>query len=142
MANGPTMNIEEAPSLKDIPNLLVFMHMPARRRVERKTRMLGRKMDVLGIKYLKHLLVLIAESVFGDAHDLYGLVVTLAGDGVNLGVVASGGDGDGDVPEEDADRSEGGVADGYPRVMGEGLISWEVVKVVGTHVQVVLETME
>ena len=44
------------------------------------------------------------------------------GDGVDLDEVACHGDWDGDVPEEDTDRSEGGVADGHTRVEGEAKV--------------------
>ena len=65
--------------------------MPAERLVQHKTRMLGPKRNVVGIEYLELLPVSIAENVFGDGHNVYRLVVTPAGDGVDLGVVARGG---------------------------------------------------
>ena len=37
------------------------------------------------------------------------------------------------MPEEDTDRSEGGVADGYAGLVGEASVAGKVVKVVGAH---------
>ena len=97
----------------------------------------GPRRSLLGIEYLELFLVLITEGVFSDGHDVDGLVVALAG--VDLGVAACDGDRDGDVPEENADGSEGGVVDGYPGVMGEALVAGEVVKIIGMHGRVVRE---
>ena len=99
----------------------------------------GPRRNLLGIEYLELFLVLITEGVFSDGRDVDGLVVALVGDGVDLGVVACDGDRDGDVPEENADGSEGGVVDGYPGVMGEALVAGEVVKIIGMHGRVVRE---
>lgn len=129
-----TMNIKETTSLEDIPDLLVFVHMPGERNVEHETPGWAKRSDVLRIEYLELCLVKIAERFFSDGHDINGLVLAVKGDGVDLGEVVCHGDRDGDVPEEDTDRSEGGVADGYAGVVGEALVAGKVVKVVGTHV--------
>lgn len=85
------------------------------------------------------MLVAIAESFFSDGHGLDDLVIALTSDGVDFGVAAFRGDGDGDVPEEDADVSEDSVVSGYTGVMGEALVAGEVVEVVCTHIRVVCE---
>ena len=131
------MNIKEAAALEDIPDLLVFMHMPVQDNIEHHTRARAQPrnfMNALGEEYFERLLVDITESFLGDGHSLYGLVVTFMGDGIDFGIVACRGGGDGDVPEKDADGSERGVAGGHTRVMGESLVAGEFVKVVSAHV--------
>ena len=83
---------------------------------------------------------MIAEGFFGDGHGLCGLVFATTSDGVDCVVVACLGDWDGDVPKEDTDSSEGGVAGGYTRVVRESLVAGEAIKVVGAHVGVVSES--
>ena len=65
--------------------------MPAERLVQHKTCMLGPKRNVVRIEYLELLPVSTTENVFGDGHNVYHLVVTPTGDGVDLGIVAHGG---------------------------------------------------
>lgn len=76
------------------------------------------------------------ESGLGDGRDIDGLIVALAGDGrVDLGIVTGSGIRDGNVPEKDTNKREGGIADGYTGVVREGAISEEAVEVVGIHIR-------
>ena len=102
---------------------------------------MGRKRNTLRIKDLELFLVVIAEGFFSDGHGLYGLVFAVVSDGVDCGVTVCHGDWSGDMPKDDTDCSKGSVACRYTRVMGESLVARKAVKVVGTHVGVVCESI-
>lgn len=87
----------------------------------------------LFVKHLELRLVEIAEALFRDGDDIPVPVVTFAGDGVDFGVVTRCGNGDGDVPVEDAEGGQDVVVDGYAGVVGEALIAGNVVKVISAH---------
>lgn len=76
----------------------------------------------------------------GIAHGMYfehsGTLFT-----VDRVVAACHGEWSGDVPEDDTNNNKGGVTGGYARVMKERLVPRDAVKVVGTHVRVVCESI-
>lgn len=43
------------------------------------------------------------------------------------------------MPVEDTDRSEDGVVDRFTGVVGEALVAWDVIEVVGAHARVSVE---